>query len=151
MNISPLFLAIRAVSAEFANRIYLPIVGIVGGVLLIALIAGAVLINFSDLWWLLLVPAMFLFIIFAIAATIGGIFLRMLRPRQTKDQKKNVASFVDSLQWASEAVATPKFILLLRLVKDLVFPSKTSLVNEVSTNTSSLTAGFARIIRSFQQ
>jgi len=150
MRISPLVLAVRAVSAEFAQRIYLPIVAIVGAALLVLLGFSIWFVFLSEWWWFLLAPVIFLTLIFIFAATIGGLILRMLRPRQTKAQRYEVSNFVDSLQKSSEVIHTPKFLIFARLIKDILLPGKESYVRELTSTAGSLQKGLKAIIASFQ-
>ena len=147
---SPLILTVRAVSTEFAQRLYAPVVWIAGGIafVLIAVLSWAVTV--SAWWWLLLGPVVVATLIAATAAIIAGLVIKLVRPKQTKVQRSKVKSFVDNLQQSSETIRTPKFILLFRLVKDSVFPSEKNLVRELSSNASSLKADLQEIIDSFR-
>jgi len=149
MNVSPLILAIRAVGAEFAQRIFLPVVAIAAGVLLVLHALLVWLVTLSEWWWLLFGPVIFITVLFIFAAVMTGFIIRFLKPTQTKSQREHVRSFVDSLQFASETVQTPKFILLFRLLVDVLSPSKKGIVSELSHNASSLQKGFTAIIGSF--
>lgn len=150
MNISPLFLAIRAISAEFAQRIFAPTIYIVGGALLVLIGISIWLVTISGWWWWLLAPLILLSVLFIFAVTIAGLIIRLLRPQQTKTQRGEVRSFVDALQGTSEAIQTPKFILLFRLVKDILFPTEKGLVQELSGNASTLKNGLKTLVASFQ-
>lgn len=150
MNISPLFLAIRAVSAEFAGRLYVPVVAIIGSVAVVVLGLLIWLVTVSGWWWLLLAPALVATLAFFIVAIIASIALSLLRPRQTKEQRLMIRSFVDSLQQVAETIQTPKFVLLFRLVKDTILPTDHGLIQEVSSHASSLRDGMKTIIASFQ-
>lgn len=150
MNISPLFLAIRAISAEFAQRIFAPTIYIIGGALLVLIGISIWLVTISGWWWLLLAPLILLSVLFIFAVTIAGLIIRLLQPQQTKTQRREVRSFVDALQSTSEAIQTPKFILLFRLVKDMLFPGKVSYVNQLSETVKSLQSSFREIIHLFE-
>ena len=149
MKITPLFLAVRAVSAEFARRIYVPVVYGVG-ISLFVLIALAIwFVTMSGWWWFLLAPLIFAALIFITAAILVQFALAFLRPQQTSEQKSTVRRFVDSLQKTSEAISTPKFVILFRLVKDLLIPGKSSYIDELSGTASSLQRGFKDVINLF--
>lgn len=150
MKATPFVLAIRAISAEFAQRVYVPVV-IIGAVIIviaIALLTWAVTV--SAWWWLLFVPVIFFSLLFALGAVVAWFALRLLRPKQNSAQRSNVRSFVDSIQQASETIATPKVVILFRLVKDMVFPSEKSYVRELSANATSLKSGLQTIVASFK-
>ena len=149
MKLSLLVLAVRAVSAEFAQRIFLPVVLITGGVIVVLLGVTIWLTTLSGWWWFLLAPLIIVTILSIFATVIGWIALRILTPEQTKDQKKQVRSFVDDLQETSEAVQTPMFILLFRVLKDVLFPSKESYIRKLSSTALSLKSSLQAIITSF--
>jgi len=149
MKINPLFLAVRAVSAEFARRIYVPVV-YGGGIALFVLLSLSIwLVTMSGWWWLLLAPVILIGLVFLTAAILVQLAIAKLRPGQTAQQKKTVRGFVDSLQKTSEAISTPKFIILFRLVKDLLMPGKGSYIDELSGTASSLRSGFKDVINLF--
>lgn len=151
MKYTSLLLTIRAVSAEFARRIYAPIVWTAALVLVVLLSILIWLVTVSGWWWIALVPATFLSLLFTILAVIIGTLLTYLRPSQTSEQRQKVKSFVDTLQTSSEVIATPRFIILFRLLKDVVRPTNKGFINEVSTNTSALHTRLKAVIQSFDQ
>ena len=149
MKITPLFLAVRAVSAEFARRIYVPVVYGVGISLLVLIALAVWLVTMSGWWWLLLAPLILLTLIFITAAILVRFALAFLRPQQTSAQKSTVRGFVDSLQKTAETIQTPKFVILFRLVKDLLVPGKGSYIDELSGTASSLRSGLKEVINLF--
>lgn len=149
MTITPLILAARAVATELARRIYLPVVGIAGGVLVVLIAVSIWLCTVSAWWWFLLAPLIIFFIAFAVAAIVAHFAITLLRPDQTKEQTSTVRSFVDGLQKNSETVQTPQFILLFRIVKDLLFPPKRTFIEELSEDALGLKDDFKKIITLF--
>lgn len=149
MNMPPLFTAIRAISTEFAQRVYVPVVAIAGGVLVVLIGILVWFVTMSGWWWLLLAPVIMLAIIFVFVAVIAGLILKYLAPTQTKHQRKLVKSFVDTIQKTSEAIQTPKFIILFRLMKDAIAPGKSGYIRELSDGASSLKSGLEEIVASF--
>ncbi len=150
MNTSPLLLAIRAVSAEFARRIFIPTI-LIAGIVAVAFLAVTIwLVTQNAWWWLLLAPIIIAVSVGIILAVITAYALRFLSPKQTKDQKRSVKLFVDDLQEISEIVQTPKFILLFQLVKDTIFPSQSGLISRVSTHVNSTRPSFSAIVASFK-
>ena len=149
---SPLFLAVRAISSEFARRIYLPLVLTIGGVLFAVLVVSVWLtIAMSPWWWFLLIPVIIFSLIFIFVSALIGVAIHMLRPMQTKDQRKAVASLVDKLQEVSEVLQTPKFLLLIRLAKDTLLPSKEGFIGTMTSHATTLKPDFQNIIDSFKQ
>lgn len=149
MRVSPYIRAIRAVAAGFALRILKP-VAIIGIGVLITLIGLSIwLVTINDWWWILLAFLLFITAFFSIALVIAALLLRALNPPQTKAQRTQVQRFVDTLQKTAETVQTPKFILLFRLIVDVISPSKKGIVSELSHDASSLQKDFKEIIASF--
>lgn len=149
MKLSPLLLAVRAVSAEFARRIYVPVVYGVGGALLALIAVSIWLVTISGWWWFLLAPLIVVMLLFIVAAVLSRMAISLLRPAQTATQKTAVRTFVSSLQKTSETIQTPKFIILFRLVKDIFLPGKESFIDELSGTASSLRSGFKEVINLF--
>jgi hypothetical protein len=142
------FFAIRAIGAEFARRIYVPvaIAAAIVAVLLIALFTW--LISIDPLWWLLAVPVfVFIFLVTVVLIAAKTLF-KYIAPRITKQQKQEVATFVDKLQSVSEVAQTPKFILLFRIAKDVVAPKQTTFINTTVQNSMSLKKDFQTLKQS---
>lgn len=151
MILTPLVLAIRAVSAEFARRVYVPVVCIVGAIALALIIVLIWLTTLSGWWWLLLAPVIIGTLAGAIVALVSGFIIKLVNPAQNKEQRGLVTSLVDEIQKTSEVVQTPKFVILFRLVKDIAFPGKESYISELTTTAVSLKNGMQKIIASFQK
>ncbi len=145
----PLFLAVRAISSEFARRIYLPVVWIGMAVVVVLLFAAGWLVSISTWWLFLLVPTILMTILFIIIAVIVGVAIQVLRPYQSPDQKIAVNTFVDKLQEVSDALQMPKIFLLLRLAKDVLFPSGESFIGEMASHALTLKPDFQEIVASF--
>lgn len=150
MNLHSYVQAVRAIGVVFVKRLALPVLSIVGITLLVSLAVTFWLTSLSGWWWLLLAPLLLLTVLGVFAGVIGGIILRLLTPLQTKQQKQQVHQFVDNLQTTSEAVQTPFFILLFRIMKDVLFPGKESYIGTLSTSAGSLKTSFQTIVQSFQ-
>jgi len=151
MILTPLVLAIRAVSAEFARRVYIPVVCIAGGIALALIILLIWLTTLSGWWWLLLGPVILATLAAIIVALVSGFIIKLVNPTQNKEQRGLVKSLVDEIQKTSEVVQTPKFIILFRLVRDITFPGKKSYINELTATATSLKTGLQKIIASFQK
>jgi hypothetical protein len=149
MKLSPIVLAIRAISTEYAARMYVPVVWIISSALVVVIAILIWLVTLSGWWWFALAPVILVSIVYIVAAVIAGFLLSLLKPKQTKDQRTKVKAFVDALQGSSEAISTPKFIVLFRLVKDTVTPSEKGFVKELSSNATTLRTGFQEIVKTF--
>lgn len=147
---SQLFLAVRAIGAEFANRVYYPVLalGLAATLILVALVAW--LVTMSAWWWLLAIPIVILISVAMGIAVIVRLIIRYVTPTQTKSQKRAVKEFVGKLQHVSETVRTPKAVLLLRLVRDIVAPRRDGFIGTLATDTFSLKSDFESIQKSFK-
>lgn len=150
MKLSPLVLAIRAIAVEFAQRIFLPIILVIGGVLVVLIGIAIWLVTTSGWWWLVLAPLIVITVISIFATVIAGIMVRLLKPTQTRAQQEQVRLFVSSLQETSEAVQTPLFILFIRVLKDVLFPGKESYIGKLSSTAVTLKSSLQEIISSFK-
>lgn len=150
MLLQPIILAIRAIGSEFARRMYRPILwtGVITFIVLFCILIW--LVNVSGWWWLAFTPVILAALLFAILAATVGFALSLLKPQQTAEQRLKVTAFVDALQMSAEVASTPRFLILFRLVQDVVRPSDHSYVKELSTNAATLRTGFQEIIKSFQ-
>lgn len=143
------FLAIRAIGAEFANRIYMPVlfIGLAAALVLIALVIW--LTTMSAWWWLLAIPVVIIISVAIGIAVIVRLIIRYVTPTQTKTQKRAVKEFVSKLQHLSETAHTPKFLLLFRLVRDIAAPRENGYIGGLANDTFSLKKDFSAISKTF--
>jgi hypothetical protein len=136
------FFTVRAIGAELARRIYLPVV-IAFAIIALILIALLSWAASTDLLWLLVAVPVFilLFIVAVILMAVGFIFKR-LAPRINKSQRKQVSVFVDKLQSLSEIAQTPKFILLFKIARDVVSPKQSQFLSSSVQNSLALKKDF---------
>ena len=146
---NPSLIVIRAVAAEFARRIFKPLViaAVIISILLIVVMSW--LVAMSAWWWLLAVPVFAGIVIGSVILVIAGIIIRVISPTQNKSQKRQVAAFVDRIQRLSEITQTPKVVLLYRAVRDVVAPSKSGFIQSVVTDTTSIRKEYKDLLDSF--
>lgn len=150
-SMNSLILTIRALTAEFANRLFWPLL-IIGGILSVLLISLSVwLTTLSGWWWLLFAVIALWVFIFAIATGIVGAVIQAVNPKQTATQKKAVKSFVDKLQDISDTLQTPKAFLLARIVWDVLRKNNNGLVYTMSSHTATTKKDFDAIRASFEK
>lgn len=142
-------LAIRSIAAEFAFRIYWPvlIVLVIVAVLIIGLVIW--LLMMSAWWWLLAVPVFLLILVGALVFFISFVILKLITPAQNKQQRELVKKFVDKIQRLSEITQTPKIVLLFRAIRDAVAPKKHGFVQSVIGDASSLSKDYKEIVEAF--
>jgi hypothetical protein len=143
------FLVIRAVAAEFARRIYVPMLITISIIIVIAIALVIWLVTVSAWWWLLAIPVFLASIVGAVILIIAGIIIRVVNPRQKLEQKVAVKKFVDKLQGLSEIVQTPKIVLLFNVLKDVISPKEEGYVKTTIGNSLSLRKDFETLLRSF--
>jgi phosphate/sulfate permease len=146
---NPTLIAIRSIAAEFARRIYLPVVitlAIIAAII-VALLVWA--LTLSAWWWLVALPVFFFMVIIAVVIVVIGIIIRFFAPDMTKAQKQKVASFVDKMQGVSEVTQTPKFVLLFRIIRDARHPSKRGYIQSTIKEVTSLKGDFSSLVDSF--
>jgi len=145
-----LFLTVRALSVEFARRLYFPVF-IVGAVILgLTIIFSVWLTAMSAWWWILFTLAVIASVVFVIISLITSVIINVVRPAQTVSQKKSVKEFVDKLQEVADTVQTPKVFLLVRLVMDTVRPTERGLVQTMSSHVGTTKKDFEAIRKSFE-
>lgn len=148
-NMKTTFLAIRAVGAELARRIFVPVA--IGAAVVAALVI--VLMTWltvqSGWWWFLAAPTYVALLISAASFVLAAIIIRHVSPAKTAAQRDQVNHFVDKFQRVAEIKDTPLFVLLFRVVRDVIRPQRQSFVQGVVKDTTSLEADFKAIINGF--
>ncbi len=150
MSGQSLFLAVRAIGAAFAHKLWWTSTiwaAIITATLIILLLW---LTHLSTWWWLLALPigigisvAMVMLIIFRLLIT-------YVRPTQTTAQREQVGKFVEKLQFASEITSTPKIIILFRTIRSIAAPRSDNYLQSIF-ETKDLRKDFQSISRSFKK
>jgi len=149
MYMSPYLQAIRAIAREFLVRILKPIfiIAIIVSVCVLAL--SIWLTTFSGLWWILVTILIIAIILVTVVSIVAWGILNLIAPRQSKAQAQQVRAFVDKLQRIADVTATPKIVLLFRLLKDGFAPSKQGFVVSMSQDVTSLKRDFTTLKDTF--
>ncbi len=136
---------IRAIGAEYAKRLLLPLI-ILGAVMVIALLDLGGWLTTQNAWWWIL-EAVFIFgaLVFTLIAVVVSILLRALAPRLSRSERKSVRNFVDKLERVSENVGTPHFMIVYRVVRDTVHPSRDGFIETVSRDSKTLAPEFMQL------
>ena len=114
-------LAIRAISSEYAKRWLLPFLCIgIGAYVVIMILIGWIATVVNSWWWLLAVVPTFVFLIALTVWIIVRIIAARISPPLTKAQKKAAQKFNKRIDAVAERIATPKFVVLYRIIKDVV-------------------------------
>lgn len=144
----PFTLAIRAVGAQLALRLYKPTV-IGAGVALALLLGGTYwLTTLSPWWWLLFIPLVSIsFVLIAVAFVILRL-IYYVRPKQNKLQRQAVNQFTDRLQGLADFAGTPKFLILFRVVRSIAAPTKSTYLANLARN-KELASDFRKLQKLF--
>ncbi len=140
---------VRAIGSEFGAR-KLKSVLLVTGIILIIFVGIAIwLITMSAWWWLFAIPVI-LFSLFSIAAyLIARIVIKRLRPDLTKSQTSAVSSFVDKLERVADNLQTPMFIIVFKVVRDIIRPRSKPFVQTIVEDSSTLHKDLLELQKNF--
>lgn len=144
--------AVRAVTSRYAKDLLLPIlfIGVAAYAIIMALVIW-ITVAVSG-WWILLgfVPTV-LFCV-GLAVWIGlWIAATKLSPDMNKTQKQGTKKVVEQVDKIAEQIGTPRFVLIFRIAKDVIFPSKTSqtLIGELTETPGELRRSFEALRKLF--
>jgi len=151
MNLKPSLSAIRSIAAEFAARLYFPVVIIFVVVAIVLLALSIWLVTINAWWTIALVLLSLLIIVVTAALVVGFIVIKRVAPTQSKNQKQQTKNLVDKLLRVAEVTGTPKFILLFNVIKDVVKPSEQGYIASISSDTVTLKRDFITLKDSFKQ
>jgi len=142
-------LVVRAVGAEFARRLLLPLIiaGVIVGLILHVL--GGWLVTQNAWWWLLESVFVLGTLLFVGLVVLARLAIRLFAPQQNGAQRKAVRSYVDKLQRVSEVIGTPKFLLLFYVVRDVFRPSSDGFIAMTSNDSKTLHSDFLALLRMF--
>lgn len=119
--------AVRAVTFEYAKQLLWPILWIllIGYGVIAALVIWIALA--ASPWWLLLGVLPTILFCVALAIWIGvRVTASRLAPTMNRQQKAATKRVVKLISEAAERLGTPRFILILHVIKDVVYPPRTS-------------------------
>lgn len=114
-------LAIRAITSEYAKRwLWLPLALGAGVYIVLMVIIGWIAAVASPWWWLLAIVPTFVFLIALTLWIIARVIAGRVAPVMNKRQRKAARKFIDRLDKVAEHLGTPKFVVLYRIIKDIV-------------------------------
>jgi hypothetical protein len=145
-------LAIRAISSEYAKRWLMPllIIGIVVYIVLMVLI-GWIAAAVSSWWWFLAIVPTLLFLIALGFWVVARVILSKISPTLTKRQKTLIKQFNARIDGVAERIATPKFVVLYRIIKDVVIrpTSSKTFIGEIAQEPGEMRRAFDELRNSF--
>lgn len=144
--------AARAITGVTFQRVFRPAVLFVGTFLAILYILITIAAVKISMWWLIflivLVPATL--VIAAIAWLLWKISESVAPRKITKNEKKDINEFIDSLLGIWEVKSTPMPLVAFLIGKDLIRRRKSTYIEEIVNNSRSLKTDFAQIAKMFE-
>lgn len=145
-------LAVRAVTAVYARQLLLPVLWIGLGTYAIVMAIIIWIAYAVSPWWLLLAFLPTIVICVGLALWLGVWFTaKKISPDMDKRQKAATKKVVKKLNDVAEQVGTPRFVLIFRIARDVVFPPKTgrTLVGELADMPGELHRSFQELRKLF--
>lgn len=114
-------LAVRAVTSEYARQFLWPILAAIIGVygIIMGLIGWAAY-AWTAWWWLIAIGPTILFIVAVLAWVFVYLLAKRWSPVLNKRQKKATKKFVAHIGKVAEHLATPRFVIIMRVIKDVL-------------------------------
>lgn len=144
--------AVRAVTSQYAKDLLRPIllIGVAAYAVIMAIVIWiTVAVNG---WWILLgfIPT----VLFCVGLAVwAGVWFaaRRFSPDMNKQQKHATKEVVDKVNKVAEQLGTPKFFLIFRIVKDVLFPSKSrrTLIGDLAETPGELHRSFEALRKLF--
>lgn len=130
----------RALTARFARR-FIRLADILVAIVTVILVASvwALAYFLSGWWWLLLLPVIFLLGVYTIVRIIVAVIVSHVHIGQlSKEQQTALDGFIDKVQQALEARATPLPIIVIICIKDIVVHRDLTTVRKIISETAGL-------------
>lgn len=91
-------------------------------------------IALSPWWWLLAVIPTLLFIVGLAAWVVARVIASRVAPSMNKEQRKATKKVVHQVSRVAEQIGTPRFVLIFRIIKDIMFPrsAQRTLIGELT-------------------
>ncbi len=145
-------LAVRAITSEYAKRWLFPflLVGI-GVYTLVMLVIGWVATVVSSWWWLLAIVPTFVFLVALTVWIIARIIAGRVSPPLNASQQKAAKQFNKRIDKAAENIATPKFIFMYRIIKDVIVrpTSSKTFIGEIAQEPGEMRRAFDELRSTF--
>lgn len=146
-------LAIRAITSIYAQQLLLPVLWIGVSVYVLVLTLVIWIASISSPWWTLLavVPTVLI---------VAGIFLwvvvwalaQHLAPPLNAEKRQAAKQFIAHISRVAEQAGTPKFVLIMRVIQDVVFAPDTSrtFIGEIASTPGDMHRDFERLRELFR-
>lgn len=149
---TPTVLAIRAITTTYAQTLLRPLLvaGIAIYVIVLAII-GWVAYLASPWWWLLAVIPTIIFLVAVALWTVVYLLSKRLAPQMNKAQRAAAKKFISRIGKVAEHVGTPRFVLIFRVIKDIIAPppSGQTFIGELTQTPGEMRRHFEELRRLF--
>lgn len=138
-------LAVRAITTEYAKRwLWLPLAIGVGIYVALLLVIGWIASVASQWWWLLAIVPTFIFLVALTIWIVVRVIVGRIAPVMNKQQKVAARAFVGRIDKVAERIGTPKFIILFRILKDVVMrpTSSKTYIGEIASEPGEMRRAF---------
>lgn len=141
----------RAISSEFALRKVRQLAIMTAIILFTAVCISLWLTTVHVWWWLLAAPVIILSVLATGAIFVAIIVIRVLRPRMVGTQKAETAKFVDKLERVADHLQTPMFLIVFRVVRDILRPRGQTFVQLATEDSTSLHTDLRTLQKLFKE
>lgn len=141
---------VRAIGSEFISRKFRSTVFVLGIFAFVIIAAVIWLTTLSGWWWLLAVPIIMFMLLGLFTALMVRAMLKKLRPELTKPQANEVNSFVDKLERVADNLQTPMFIIVFRVIRDIMRPRGSTFIRTVTEDSTTLRKDLLQLQKNFK-
>lgn len=115
-------LAIRAITSLYVKRLLVPIF-VIGLGIYIAVIGLIwwIAASASSWWWLLAIIPTLVIVVGLAIWTVVRVIAGRLAPPMNKRQTVATKKFIKRIDGVAEHIGTPKFVIIYRVIKDVIF------------------------------
>lgn len=144
---NPYIRALRAITATVFQRVYRPLVWIIGGILTLLCVSIIALMYYATPWWgiafIILIPIILLF--GTVSIILWLLSQRLLPRRLMHSERQQILEFSDKLLRVAELRATPLPVIVGLIAKDLIRGKKSSYLEGIIADSGSLKSEFTKI------
>lgn len=141
---------IRAIGSEFIRRKLRAFYALFAVGAMMALAVSTWLTTLNIWWWLLATAVIIGTLAGILVCVVSGFAVRILRPHLTKAQIRAVGNFVDKLERVAEHVQTPMLIIVLRVIRDILWPRQPNFISSIIQDSASLRPDFKTLQEEFK-
>lgn len=143
-------IAARAVASEYALRLIRPMLwAIIGVTTVLALVVGVLAYTFSNWWLLVLMPISTVAILAVSLWLVVRFLIKRIEPNMSRVQKRATTDYVSKIERVSEGVKTPYFIILFRVLRDVLMNKEQRFLLDMKDDSTTLKKDFDSLSKLF--